>query len=115
MLRNQKISKRFPLTVDGFDVRQPPFPMLDIKDAKIKNCQLQNRKLKQIYFFCFENYQCFLTFLSQINFFKRMDLSSIPVVLAESEVVRYGWPHIFTGNPGLSLDPRVKKCRDHKT
>ena len=36
MLGNQKISKRFPLTVDGFDVRQPPFPMLDIKDAKIR-------------------------------------------------------------------------------
>ena len=49
MLGNQKMSKRFPLTVDGFDVRQPPFPMLDIKDAKIKNCQLPNRKLKQIY------------------------------------------------------------------
>ena len=43
------MSKRFPLTVDGLDVRQPPFPMLDIKDAKIKNCRLLNRKLKQIY------------------------------------------------------------------
>ena len=73
MLGNEKISKRFPLIVDGFDVGQPPFPMLDIKDAKIKNFQLPKRKLKQIYFICFENYQCVLTFPSQINFFKRMD------------------------------------------
>ena len=57
MLGNQKISKRFPLTVDGFDVRQSPFPMLDIKYAKIKNCQLLNPKVKKIYFLCFENYQ----------------------------------------------------------
>ena len=51
---------------------------------------------------------------SQISFFKRMDSRVFQRYLQN---LRWcdGWPHIFTGNPGLSLDPRAKKCTDHKT
>ena len=52
---------------------------------------------------------------SQPNkFLQKNGFSSIPAVLAESEVVRW-LASYFTGNPGLSLDPQAKKWRDHKT